>query len=328
MVVVSSCTRPLLQGDPGVVPDSMAYAAVVGPNLPGMTAFTSDSALAHANVLPHVVVDVFAPAPFQGSPIAVVLEADGLSTEDMTNIAQWSSSTEVAFVLSASDSTADYQVRFFSPTTEVRFAGLATLAAARAWLDQGHEPRSPGRLIQQCAAGTVHVAVKENNHLQFTAPPLYDRGGPDELTVEIAREVLGLDSQDIKATTWLDNGPGFLGLLINDAETVIGMDPNIHELGQLCVGVMGAYGAGGPADYEMRSFAPSLGVEEYPAAAALSASFATWLVPQDIAPHSYTVSQGTSLGRSAKVHVHTRGSEVWVGGPVTSRVQGQVSVGA
>ncbi len=306
----------------------MTAAADVGPNLRVMTALPNVATLARTTVLPHVVVDVFTPAPFQGSPIAVVLDADSLSTEEMTNIARWSSSTEVAFVLSATDSVADYQVRFFSPTTEVRFAGLSTLAAARAWLDQGHEPRSPGQLIQECAAGTVHVAVEENNHLQFTAPPLYDRGGPDELTVEMAREVLGLDPQDIKATTWLDNGPGFLGLLINDAETVIGMDPNIHELGQLCVGVMGAYGDGGPADYEMRSFAPSLGVDEYPAAAALSASFATWLVPQEIAPSSYTVSQGTSLGRSAKVHVHTRGSEIWVGGPVTSRVQGQVSVTA
>ncbi|MDO5618170.1 PhzF family phenazine biosynthesis protein [Kocuria sp.] len=278
-------------------------------------------------VLPHVVVDVFAPSPFQGSPIAVVLDADALSTEDMSTIAKWSAFTEVAFVLAASDSTADYRVRFFSPTTEVRFAGLSTLAACRAWLDHGHEPRSPGQVIQECAAGTVQISVEEDSHLQFTAPPLYDRGGPDELTVEMAREVLGLEAGDIKATTWLDNGPGFLGLLIADADTVISMDPNINELGQLCVGVMGAYPDGGPADFEMRSFAPSLGVNEYPAAAALSASFATWLVPQEIAPASYTVSQGTVLGRSAKVHVHTRGAEIWVGGPVTSRVQGQVTVG-
>ncbi|MDO4253665.1 MAG: PhzF family phenazine biosynthesis protein [Kocuria sp.] len=277
-------------------------------------------------VLPHVVVDVFAPAPFQGSPIAVVLNADALSTEDMTTIARWSAFTEVAFVLTATDSTADYRVRLFSPTTEVRFAGLSTLAAARAWLDHGNEPRSPGQLIQECNAGTVQIAIEENNHLRFTAPPLYDRGGPDELTVEIAREVLGLDPEDIKATTWLDNGPGFLGLLVSDADTVIGMDPNIHELGQLCVGVMGPHAPGGPADFEMRSFAPSLGVDEYPAAAALSASFATWLVPREIAPPAYTVAQGTALGHSAMVHVYTEGSEIWVGGAVTSRVQGQLNI--
>lgn len=288
----------------------------IGPSLRCMT------------VLPHIVVDVFAPTPFQGSPIAVILDADILGTEDMKAIAKWSSFTEVAFVQTATDSTADYSVRFFSPTTEVRFAGLSTLAACRAWLDHGNEPRSPGQVIQQCEAGSVHIAVESGDHLQFTAPPLYDRGGPDDLTVEIAREVLGLEPEDIQATTWLDNGPGFLGLLISDAETVIGMDPNIQELGQLCVGVMGAYPDGGPADFEMRSFAPSLGVDEYPAAAALSASFATWLVPREIAPASYTVSQGTVLGRSAKVHVQTQGTQVWVGGPVTSRVHGKVSVEA
>lgn len=278
-------------------------------------------------ILPHVVVDVFAPAPFQGSPIAVVLDADPLSEEDMTTIARWSAFTEVAFVLSATNPTADYRIRIFSPTTEVRFAGLSTLAAARAWLDKGNEPTSPGRIAQECGAGIVHIAIGDNNHLQFTAPPLYDRGGPDELTVEIAREVLGLDPEDIEATSWLDNGPGFLGLLVSDADTVLGMEPNIHELGQLCVGVMGPHPTGGPADFEMRSFAPSLGVDEYPAAAALSASFATWLVPRNIAPPSYTVSQGTALGRSAMVHVETKDSEIWVGGTVTSRIQGQLSIG-
>lgn len=276
-------------------------------------------------VLPHVLVDVFAAGAFQGSPIAVVLNADHLSDRDMAAIAKWSAVTEVAFVLEPQDPSADYRLRCFAPTAEVRFAGLSTLAACRAWLDHGHEPRDPVRVVQECEAGPVHLAVGPEHHLEFTAPPLYDRGGPDELTVEIAREVLGLEQDDIHATTWLDNGPGFLGLLISDAETVLGMDPNIHELGQLCVGVMGAYPQNGPADFEMRCFAPSLGVNEYPAAAALSASFATWLVPREIVPSSYTVSQGTVLGRAAKVRVQMIGSAVWVGGQVISRVHGELS---
>lgn len=280
------------------------------------------------NVLPHVVVDVFADGPFRGSPIAVVLDADSLETEEMTAIAAWSDFTEVAFVLSPQDPESDYRIRMFSPSTEVRFAGLSTLAACRAWLDHGHQPKVPTQVLQECGAGTVQISVAADDHLQFTAPPIYDRGGPDHLTVEIAREVLGLDADQIKATTWLDNGPGFLGLLVSDADTVIAMDPNIPELGQLCVGVMGAYPEGGPADFEMRSFAPSMGVAEYPAAAALSASFATWLVPNDIAPASYTVSQGTVLGRSAKVHVQMHGDEVWVGGPVTTRVRGELTLSA
>lgn len=284
--------------------------------------------LGNMSVLPHLVVDVFAAGPFQGSPVAVVLDAGELTDPEMSAIASWSAATEVGFVLPPTQAGADYRLRCFAPTTEVRFAGLSTLAACRAWLDQGHEPRSPGGVVQECDAGLVHIAVGPGDNLQFTAPPSYDRGVPDELTVEIAREVLGLDHEDIKATTWLDNGPGFLGLLISDAETVKAMDPNIHELGQLCVGVMGAYPEGGRTHFELRSFAPSLGVAEYPAAAALSASFAAWLVPQEIAPRSYTVSQGTALGRAATVQVETRGSEVWIGGPVTSRVRGQISLSA
>lgn len=306
------------------------------------------------SALPHAIVDVFATEPFEGSPIAVVLEADSLSEERILDLAEWFPHEETVFVLSPTEAGAHFRTRAFRSKTEVRFAGLSTLAAARAWLDhegriegdgrageegrigddgrdgddgasgQGGPAARRGTLVQQSDVGLTPVQIQDETTLRFTAPPLYDRGEPDELTIEILREVLGLDASQVRAAAWLDSGTGFLGLLVDSAETVLAMEPGIAELGQHMVGVLGPHAAGGPADFELRSFAPSLGTDEQRATATLVAAFASWLAPRGLAPSSFTVAQGRAVGHSALMSVTTGDDGTWVGGSVIARSGGTI----
>ena len=83
---------------------------------------------------PFKQVDVFTDTPYRGNPVAVVLDADGLSTEEMQRFANWTNLSETTFVLPPSGRDAHYRVRIFTPTAELPFAGHTTLGTCHAWL--------------------------------------------------------------------------------------------------------------------------------------------------------------------------------------------------
>jgi len=88
------------------------------------------------------MIDVFPSAtPRSGNPLAVVLDAEGLTTAQMAAFSAWTNLSECTFVLPPTDPAADYRMRIFSLTTELPFAGHPTLGTARAWLDAGGVPR-------------------------------------------------------------------------------------------------------------------------------------------------------------------------------------------
>ncbi|WP_308291202.1 PhzF family phenazine biosynthesis protein [Microbacterium ureisolvens] len=78
-------------------------------------------------------VDVFGLGSNDGNPMAVVLDADGLTVEAMRRFSVWTNLSECTFVLPSTVPDADYRVRIFSLNTELPFAGHPTLGTARAW---------------------------------------------------------------------------------------------------------------------------------------------------------------------------------------------------
>ena len=95
-------------------------------------------------------VDVFTAVRFQGNPVAVVLDADGLSTAQMQQIANWTNLSETTFVVAPTIAGADYHVRIFTPAAELPFAGHPTIGTAHALLEAGRVTPRDGRLVQQC----------------------------------------------------------------------------------------------------------------------------------------------------------------------------------
>jgi PhzF family phenazine biosynthesis protein len=141
---------------------------------------------------------------------------------------------------------------------------------------------------------------------------------------------LGLPDGALVAAQWVDNGPGWLGLLLDSADTVLALRPDLIALGTFEVGVIGPYAAADVARvgaaYEVRAICPGLGLGEDPVTGSLNAGLAQWLIGSGRAPTAYVASQGTVLGRRGRVRVTTDGDDVWVGGDAVTCVVGQVAL--
>ena len=191
-------------------------------------------------------IDVFADRLTEGNPVAVVHDADDLTGETMAAFAAWTNLSETTFLLEPTDPTADYRLRIFTPDRELSFAGHPTLGAARAWLDAAEAPRDRDTLVQECAAGLVRIRRETGSggRLAFAAPPLLRYGPVDDADVAILRRGLGLAATDIVDAAWVDNGPGWVALLLRDAATVLDIEPDRVVLTGFDVGVVGQHPAG------------------------------------------------------------------------------------
>jgi PhzF family phenazine biosynthesis protein len=277
------------------------------------------------NDYPFSQVDVFAPGPKAGNPVAVVHDADGRTTEQMQSFANWTNLSETTFLQKPTHPEADYKLRIFTPATELPFAGHPTLGSAHAWLERGGQPRRDGELVQECEAGLVKIR-RTDTGLAFAAPPLVRSGPVEPAVLEQAIASLGIDAGQVLGSNWVDNGPGWLGVRLQSAEAVLKLQPDFAVMDQLCVGVIGGYADGGPADFEVRAFVPGFSVPEDPVTGSLNAGLAQWLRSEGVVDGNYTVQQGTVLGRGGLVTVTVEDETIWIGGASRTVVSGRVSL--
>jgi PhzF family phenazine biosynthesis protein len=269
-------------------------------------------------------VDVFGSEPLSGNPLAVVLDADGLDDDAFQAFARWTDLSETTFVLPPSDAGADYRVRIFTPDRELPFAGHPTLGTCHAWLEAGGVPRNSDVIVQQCGAGLIRIR-RGSERLAFAAPPLIRSGMVDDELVERIAEMLGISREEIVDSQWVDNGPGWVGVMLRDAEAVLALRP----LGVDCdLGVVGAYPGGRDVAFEVRAFFPVAGAAvEDPVTGSLHASLAGWLLATGRATAPYIAGQGTAIGRRGRVHISADpDGTIWVGGRTITAVVGDVAL--
>jgi PhzF family phenazine biosynthesis protein len=269
-------------------------------------------------------VDVFTSAPLLGNPVAVVHDADGTDDETMQRFARWTNLSETTFLLAPTVEGADYRVRIFTPGEELPFAGHPTLGTCHAWLEAGGEPRDPGVVVQECPAGLVRVR-RTPEGLAFAAPPLVRSGPVDDALRRHLADVLRIDPDAVVDAAWVDNGPGWVGVLLRSAEEVLALRPSGVDLD---VGVVGPYPEGSPVAFELRGFfqVGDAAVED-PVTGSLNASVAQWLLGSGRASAPYVASQGTAIGRAGRVLVsQDADGTVWVGGATTSVLVGTVDL--
>lgn len=269
-------------------------------------------------------VDVFATEPLRGNPVAVVHGADDLTDEQMAAFARWTNLSETTFLLRPTDPAADYRLRIFTPGGELPFAGHPTLGSAHAWLEDGGVPAADGTVVQECGAGLV--PLRRGPTLGFAAPPLVRSGPADSAVVERIAAGLRVPAAEVLAAEWVDNGPGWVAARLRDADAVLALRPDFAAMGELNVGVVGSYPAGGDADVEIRAFCPSLAVPEDPVTGSLNAGIAQWLIGAGELPDRYVASQGTALGRRGRVHVERDGDVIWIGGATSTTIRGELSL--
>src|SRR5262249_12590632 len=222
--------------------------------------------------------------------------------------------------------SADYRVRIFTPERELPFAGHPTLGSCHAWLSAGNSPKGE-HVVQECGVGRVRIK-RDGRRLAFAAPALC-RGGnvaPDWL----ARLAQGLavEPTTIKAAQWIDNGPGWVAVMLASRAEILSLRPNFPILAGQPVGVVAPWDVdrdGTEANFEVRGFISSRSAED-PVTGSLNAGLGQWLIGSGIAPDRYVVSQGTVLGRAGRVHVDRIGREIWIGGDTVTCIDGKICV--
>lgn len=280
---------------------------------------------------PFQQIDVFGAEPLLGNPLAVVVDGEGLQAEQMQHFARWTNLSETTFLLPATTAEADYRVRIFTLARELPFAGHPTLGSCHAWLAAGGRPRLDGRIVQECGAGLVPIRRGEGG-LAFAAPPLVRSGPVDEGLVETLAAVLAIDRSEIVDAQWADNGPGWVAVLLEDADAVLALEPDFSQHtgeGSLDIGIVGPYPEGGACDFEVRAlFSGERGeMREDPVTGSLNASLAQWLLGSGRTAASYVASQGTRLGRKGRVHIEQDADgTVWVGGKTVTCIRGEVEI--
>jgi PhzF family phenazine biosynthesis protein len=269
-------------------------------------------------------VDVFTSTPLLGNPVAVVHDADDLSDAQLAAFARWTNLSETTFLLRPSRPGGDYRVRIFTPGGELPFAGHPTLGSCHAWLAAGGVPADRDAITQECAIGAVTIR-RSADGLAFEAPPLRQDRPLDDAELATALDVLDLPADVVVDHRLLDNGPAWSVLLLDSAERVLALRADWSRTAPGNLGVVGPHPVGAGVAFEIRAFAPGMGIQEDPVTGSLNASVGEWLTRDGRAPSTYVAAQGSAVERAGRVHVERDAAgRVWVGGATVTVVEGTV----
>lgn len=272
-------------------------------------------------------VDVFTSAPFNGNPLAVILDADGLNEAQMQTIARWTNLSETTFVFPATDPNADYRVRIFTPDMELPFAGHPTLGTAHALLEAGITPHQPRQLVQECGVGLVKIRIGEEGSLAFASPeailtPFNDAPIGSALQSDRLEEGLPVMVADM--------GIRWLLVPMISAEAVLAIKPDAVELARLLekARVNGVMPFGplqtGAEGYEVRALLIEQGaLTEDPVTGSANACLARYFQARGV-ELDYQVHQGTAIQRAGRVGVSYASDGVWIAGQTVTVLDGTI----
>ena len=270
--------------------------------------------------------DVFSPFPLQGNGLAVVVDADGLSDEQMQRFAAWTNLAETTFLLPPTDPCADYKVRIFTPAREMLFAGHPTLGSCVSWLHTGGIPKTSGIVRQECGVGIVEIDITQDPIIYFAAPQTKIKEMDPSHRLEMIN-ALGISKDAIINTAELCNGPTWQFFELKSVTDVFAADASKVKWPTFkAIGLFAAHEPNSPCDYEVRMLAPSSGMSEDPITGSLNAAIAKWLLANDRLRDPYVAAQGTSIGRIGRVSVKRgKGDVAWIGGQVHIIIEGKMS---
>jgi trans-2,3-dihydro-3-hydroxyanthranilate isomerase len=291
--------------------------------------------------LSYHVVDVFTRTRFGGNPLAVVLDADDLSTTQMQAIAREFNYSETSFVLKPADPQNTAHVRIFTPTTEVPFAGhpnvgtgfvLAGLAAFASCRDMVFEERAGLVPLQ------VHRDGARVDRVELTAPqPL--KTGPD-FDIDAVAACLSLSPSDLMIQRHPPRlasvGLAFVivELATRAALAAAKADPGAFAkiLPQAGADAIYLYSRDiaprdGHVDITARMFSPFDGLPEDPATGSATAAACALIARLDATPtRVFRVAQGIDMGRPSLLDIDVTRDAVRIGGACVPVMSGTIEV--
>jgi PhzF family phenazine biosynthesis protein len=281
--------------------------------------------------VPFQQVDVFTDTPFKGNPVAVILDGNELSTEEMQAIAKWTNLSETTFVCKPTNSHADYRLRIFTPNSELPFAGHPTIGSAFAVLKHGLKPKTPGRLVQECGSGLVSILVEKDK--LFLTLPKPNLKSIHSLELERLVNALGVSIDSVGASATIDVGAVWITLQLSNADEVRSLQPDMANLATLIpsgvtgVTVFGLTPGNTESDLEVRSFAPNEGIDEDPVCGSGNGTVAALVKEHELIRNpTYIASQGYCVGRNGKVEVRfTDNGNILLGGHAVTCIEGTLN---
>ncbi|WP_387690124.1 PhzF family phenazine biosynthesis protein [Photorhabdus sp. RM71S] len=291
------------------------------------------------SLVPFKQVDVFTHRPFKGNPVAVVMDAKGLTPIQMQAIANWTNLSETTFVLPVENPLADYRVRIFTPGSELPFAGHPTIGTAHALLEAGLIQAREGRIVQECGAGliTLNITEMESGHksITFELPePAITLLSAEQ--IDRLESILGCPLDRALTPALIDVGARWIVAHTTGAEAVLAAEPDYAELCEhdtqmniTGVCLYGAYREGTEADIEVRSFAPSCGVNEDPVCGSGNGSVAAFMRHHKVAMIDDKIvhsSQGKKLGRQGSIWLSHSDGKIFVGGGAVTCINGTITI--
>lgn len=273
-------------------------------------------------------VDVFTSVPFKGNPVAVILDGDLIPTAQMQAIANWTNLSETTFVVQPSDPAADYRLRIFTPCAELPFAGHPTIGSAHAILRAGYVPKRRGVLVQECGKGLIDLRIDADRLFLRLPDPGFSKPTPDQITKAAA--ALGIAASTIERAEIVNVGPVWFTVQLSDDQDVTNLKPDMAAIRALSsssisgLNIFNLCRNRGPADVEVRSFAPADGVDEDPVCGSGNGCVAAVIQRHKLLDvKSYVASQGRCRQRDGRVEVRfDEGGAIWLGGKAITCVEG------
>jgi PhzF family phenazine biosynthesis protein len=269
--------------------------------------------------------DVFSTTPMGGNGLAVVMDGSGLDDATMQAFARWTNLAETTFVCPPTDAAADYDIRIFTASRELPFAGHPTLGTATCWLAAGNTPKDTDTIRQNCGVGLVEIDLTGDTPA-FVAPPTKISDMSEADLAAIAHG-LNLDPARIKLHAVLDNGPIWHALEMEHADDLLTLDASaITPIKGLAVGLIAPH-TSGDADYEVRMFSMWAELKEDPITGSLNAALAHWMQAQGRVTAPHVVAQGTCISRHGRVHViPSPDGSIRIGGHTNILIEGHVTL--
>jgi len=258
--------------------------------------------------LPIFQVDAFSERPFAGNPAAVMPLDHWLDDQVMQAIAAENNLSETAFTVPSERGDADYDLRWFTPTTEVPLCGHATLAAAHILIK--------GLEIRFATQSGILTVMRDGNMLRMSLPAYVVRpGNVDELL-----EALRLDQVEV----FIGEGaePAVIVPVANEA-ALRAVEPDFNALGRIPLFMTIVTAPGDEQDVASRVFCPFVGINEDPVTGAAHAALVPfWAVR--LGRNRFTALQASK--RTGLLDCELKGDRVILGGHAVTVIEGYFQI--
>lgn len=255
--------------------------------------------------LKYHIWDVFTDTPFTGNPLAIVTDADDLTTSQMQTIAREFNLSETIFVMAPRDPAHTARVRIFFPTAEIPFAGHPTIGCAL-FLAQA---RGLDHVVLEEQAGLVSVTLSDGL-AEFAAPVLpAPTGATVDPTLLAAALDLSADDFGPHSPGVHTGGPAFLYAPVRDLAALAHarpIEPHWSAVMGACHVDSAYLYAPQPGGYRARMYSPTAGIPEDPATGSATAILAAQLLQNHTLPDGETVialRQGVEMGRASDLRL-------------------------